>query len=206
MFQVLQCATSSRRSAIAHICQVFVVLLLWANISLRCGTPNHECGTQERYAHSSHDKLKHLCLCVSSGFPAKDLQKLQYALDARAMDDPFICSSQLDATLLEVYVCICMLCVMSMRSLVLGKAFDWQKERSVEQVIQEREDMISQLELANEELWSSGKCHHWFRNSDETIRRVTEGVNGYLMEQLLWASHHRDAAAVELFKHGQWCM
>ena len=68
--------------------------------------------------------------------------------------------------------------------------------------MQEREEMISQLELASEEIWLSGKGAQWFRNSDEIIKKVTEGVNGFLFEQLLKASHYRDTAAVELFRQG----
>jgi len=69
--------------------------------------------------------------------------------------------------------------------------------------MQEREEMISQLELASEEIWLSGKGAHWFRDSDEIIKKVTEGVNGFLLEQLLMASHYRDVAAVELFRRGR---
>ena len=68
--------------------------------------------------------------------------------------------------------------------------------------MQEREEMISQLELASEEIGLSGKGAQWFRNSDEIIKKVTEGVNGFLLEQLLTASHYRDIAAVELFRRG----
>ena len=69
--------------------------------------------------------------------------------------------------------------------------------------MQEREEMISQLELASEEIWRSGKGAHWFRDSDEIIKKVIEGVNGFLLEQLLMASHYRDVAAVELFRRGR---
>ena len=68
--------------------------------------------------------------------------------------------------------------------------------------MQEREEMITQLELASEEIWLSGKGAHWFRDSDEIIKKVTEGVNGFLLEQLLAASHYSDVAAVELFRRG----
>jgi len=68
--------------------------------------------------------------------------------------------------------------------------------------MKEREEMISQLELASEEIWLSGKGAQWFQQSDEIIKKVTEGVNGFLFEQLLKASHYRDTAAVELFRQG----
>ena len=68
--------------------------------------------------------------------------------------------------------------------------------------MQEREEMISQLELASEEIWLSGKGAHWFLDSDEIIKKVFEGVNSFLLEQVLIASHYRDRAAVELFRRG----
>ena len=56
--------------------------------------------------------------------------------------------------------------------------------------MQEREEMITQLELASEEIWLSGKGAHWFRDGEEIIKKVTEGVNGFLLEQLLIASQY----------------
>jgi hypothetical protein len=70
--------------------------------------------------------------------------------------------------------------------------------------MREREQMISQLEWANAELVSSGKCAHWFRDCDAITKKVTEGVNGFLMQELLVASGHCDVGAVELFRQGAW--
>ena len=86
------------------------------------------------------------------------------------------------------------------------QAIEWQAARTPEEVMQEREEMISQLEFANSELWESGMCEQWFSRCDATTRRVSEGVNGYLMQELLTASRHCDLAVVELFRHGgQFC-
>ena len=69
-------------------------------------------------------------------------------------------------------------------------------------MISQREEMISQLEWANAQIWSTGKRDWWFRNSDETVKQVAEGVNGYLFEELIRASKHRDTSAAELFRQG----
>ena len=82
------------------------------------------------------------------------------------------------------------------------EALDWQAARSPQEVMQQREEMISQLELANEELRSSGKSAHWFQGCDETTKKVAEGVNGYLLEELLIASKYCDVAAADLFRNG----
>ena len=47
-----------------------------------------------------------------------------------------------------------------------------------------------------------GKCAHWFKDCDETMKKVTEGVNGFLFQELLEASRHTDKSVVELFRLG----
>ena len=119
---------------------------------------------------------------------------LKYALDASEMEDPFEQDKELDPEVLEadgIVLCVCAACA-------------WlQQERSPEGWIQEREEMISQLVLSSEEIRLSGKGAQWFWNSDEIIKKVTEGVNGFFLEELLIASHYRDIAAVELFRRGE---
>ena len=68
--------------------------------------------------------------------------------------------------------------------------------------MRQREEMITRLEWANEQLWKSGKCQQWFGQCDDGIKRVSEGVNGYLLQELLRASRHCDLAVVELFRKG----
>jgi hypothetical protein len=127
---------------------------------------------------------------------------LQYALDMCATADPFERQDQLDAAVVEARAwlawaggaVVCLRC---------AQAIEWQAARSPAEVMQQREEMISQIELANTVLWESGKCEHWFRNCDPIIQKVSEGVNGYLLQELLTASHHCDVAAVELFRTGR---
>lgn len=83
-----------------------------------------------------------------------------------------------------------------------GKAIEWQAARPPEEVMQQREEMITQLELADEQLRSSGKCAHWFSKCDEVTKKVSCGVNGFLLQELLRASHHSDLAAADLFRDG----
>ena len=62
--------------------------------------------------------------------------------------------------------------------------------------------MIFRIQLADAELRLSGKCEAWFRQCDEVTKKVSAGVNGYLFEELLRASHYTDMAVVELFRFG----
>lgn len=66
----------------------------------------------------------------------------------------------------------------------------------------EREAMISQIEFASRELRASGKCAAWFEGCDEILKQATEGVNGFLLQELLAASRHVDESAAEVFRKG----
>ena len=75
--------------------------------------------------------------CCVAGVSHKDAHKLQYAVDAAAwMEDPFTSKSTLETPLFEALL--------------------WQAGRSPEEIIQYREDMVSQIELASEEIRASG--------------------------------------------------
>ena len=130
---------------------------------------------------------------------------MQYALDMCATADPFERQDQLDAAVVEARAWLAWAggAVVCLRCMRCAQAIEWQAARSPAEVMQQREEMISQIELANTVLWESGKCEHWFRNCDPIIQKVSEGVNGYLLQELLTASHHCDVAAVELFRTGR---
>ena len=68
--------------------------------------------------------------------------------------------------------------------------------------MQEREEMISQLELANEVMWENGICQDWLSRADDRVRKVSSGVNGVLLGQLLLATKHVDSTCAELFREG----
>ncbi len=52
------------------------------------------------------------------------------------------------------------------------QAIKWQAERSPEEVMRQREVMISQLEVANQELHKSGWSARWFDGSDAQLLQV----------------------------------
>ena len=120
--------------------------------------------------------------CVTTGFTQADLRKLEYTLRRQASGDPFAWKERLAPTVSE--------------------AIEWQVSRTPQEVIDEREEMISAIEFAGSEIFASGKGDHWFADCDEITKRVTEGVNGYLLEELLRASGHCDTAVVDLFRKG----
>ena len=82
------------------------------------------------------------------------------------------------------------------------EAIEWQAERTPTEVIQQREEMMQKLEEANAALWNSGKRANWFERCDDITRSVSKGVNGYLLQELLSASHHCDVAVADLFRDG----
>ena len=122
--------------------------------------------------------------CVFAGCPESDLQKLLYALDKSTEKYQFDETVPLDPVV---------------------EAIEWQAERTPTDVIQQREEMIQKLEDANAALWKSGKCANWFERCDDITRGVSKGVNGYLLQELLSASHHCDVAAADLFRDGNGC-
>ena len=86
--------------------------------------------------------------------------------------------------------------------LCLSQAIQWQVTKSPSEVIAAREEMTSQIEFAASELRESGKNAHWFGECDEVTKAVSQGVNGFLFQELLCASHHCEPAAAELFRRG----
>ena len=75
--------------------------------------------------------------CCVAGALHKDAHKLQYAIDAASgMEDPFTSKSTLENPLFEALL--------------------WQAGKSPKEIIQYREEMVAQIELASEELRASG--------------------------------------------------
>ena len=85
------------------------------------------------------------------------------------------------------------------------QALQWQASRTAEQVIAEREAMISALEEANTRMWESGVGDRWLSEAPRSVRNVAEGVNGHLLQQLLAVTGHPDEDLPLLFKHGAVC-
>ena len=96
--------------------------------------------------------------CDAAGVPVADARKLQYALDMCETDDPFECNQQPDPAVAEACSC---LHVLAWRIIVVHvlQAIEWQANKSPSEIIQAREEMISQIEFAASEIRSSGrKC------------------------------------------------
>ena len=78
-------------------------------------------------------------LCCVAGVSHKDAHKLQYAVDAAAwMEDPFTSKGTLENPVFEALL--------------------WQAGKSPKEIIQHREEMVAQIELASEEIGASGVC------------------------------------------------
>ena len=90
-----------------------------------------------------------------------------------------------------------------MRSFALLQAVQWQASRTPEQIIAEREEMISSIEFAARELEESGKNAQWFEQCDEVTKSASQGVSGFLFQELLAAAKHIDPSVTELFRQGE---
>ena len=72
--------------------------------------------------------------------------------------------------------------------------------------MEEREAIVSQIELANEMMEQSGTKNDWFKSCDELTWGVSKESNGFLFEELAEAAGHSDASAVELLREGAMCV
>ena len=84
----------------------------------------------------------------------------------------------------------------------IREALLWQAAHSAEEVIAEREVMISRLEEANAAMWLSGHARRWYCNSHPDVAEVSKTVNGQLMHDLATAMEDIDTEAVQLFRTG----
>ena len=62
----------------------------------------------------------------------------------------------------------------------IDEAFAWTQQRTAEQVMIERTDMIGQLEEADRRMRASGLQRQWFAGADEAIFGVAGETNGTL--------------------------
>ena len=75
--------------------------------------------------------------CRIAGASHRDAHKLQYAIDAAVwMEDPFTSRATLENPVFEALL--------------------WQAGKSPKEIIQHREEMVAQIELASEEIRASG--------------------------------------------------
>ena len=50
---------------------------------------------------------------------------------------------------------------------------------------------------------NNGLVEEWFKDADPAVRKITAGVNGQLLEQLLRVLKYHDVACVELLRRGR---
>ena len=104
-------------------------------------------------SHALPDALA--CRGSVSGVSRADAHKMQYAIDAATwMPDPFTNHTLLESPLFKVKPLRCARCTTAVCTV---KALLWQAGKSAQEIIDFREEMVSQVELAAEELRLSGK-------------------------------------------------
>ena len=85
-------------------------------------------------------------------------------------------------------------------------ALAWQAARTPEQVINEREHIMSTLEAVGRRMWQDGSCQRWMHGADETIVCVAKSVNGPLLEDLCKAAAYEYAACLDSLSMVLICM
>ena len=104
-------------------------------------------------SHARPDALA--CRGSVSGVSRADAHKMQYAIDAATwMPDPFTNHTLLESPLFKVKHLRSARCTTAVCTV---KALLWQAGKSAQEIIDFREEMVSQVELAAEELRLSGK-------------------------------------------------
>eukprot|EP00973_Karenia_brevis_P093203 12416188-Karenia_brevis.AAC.1 len=76
------------------------------------------------------------------------------------------------------------------------------QQRTPQQVIDEREQMVNKLEEADRSMRASGLQKRWFSESDEATRGVASNCNGALLEILLKATKYDDWECCYMLRHG----
>ena len=81
-------------------------------------------------------------------------------------------------------------------------ALEWTAARSAEEVILERESVISEFERLGKAAKESGDCEKWLESCDASMREVVKSINGPLLQQLMKAVEHCDQECADLFRKG----
>ena len=124
-------------------------------------------------------------LVESGGFPAdmkEDDRKLCFCLRALDAQDPF----ELEAKIPDD----------------VAAAFRWQADKTPEEVISEREYILSSLEAEGRSMWASGACQSWLESAEAALAAVSATVNGPILQDLCRAISYDDAECIDLFRVG----
>ena len=84
----------------------------------------------------------------------------------------------------------------------LSDCFEWMNNRSAEDAILYRETIMSAIEKDAQRFIDTGLAAAWFGDADSQIKKVSQEVNGPLLELLLKVSNHVDMQCPELFRQG----
>ena len=127
------------------------------------------------------------------------MDKWNYAWDQCAGPSPFVASKQLPGTVEEVLLLVSACFLLQV---CVVEAIKWVAARTADEVVSEREEMISGLEQAADAMTVNGLKQKWFEGADKHTRAVAGQANGHLMSVLLEASGYCDAGCVELLREG----
>ena len=127
------------------------------------------------------------------------MDKWNYAWDQCAGPSPFVASKQLPVTVEEVLLLVSACFLLQV---CVVEAIKWVAARTADEVVSEREEMISCLEQAADAMTVNGLKQKWFEGADKHTRAVPWQANGHLMSVLLEASGYCDAGCVELLREG----
>lgn len=127
------------------------------------------------------------------------MDKWNYAWDQCAGPSPFVASKQLPGTVEEVLLLVSACFLLQV---CVVEAIKWVAARTADEVVSEREEMISCLEQAADAMTVNGLKQKWFEGADKHTRAVAGQANGHLMSVLLEASGYCDAGCVELLREG----
>ena len=127
------------------------------------------------------------------------MDKWHYAWDQCAGPSPFVASKQLPGTVEEVLLLVSACFLLQV---CVVEAIKWVAARTADEVVSEREEMISCLEQAADAMTVNGLKQKWFEGADKHTRAVAGQANGHLMSVLLEASGYCDAGCVELLREG----
>ena len=94
----------------------------------------------------------------------------------------------------------CLLCVQAKIPDDVAAAFRWQADKTPEEVISDREYILSSLEAEGRSMWASGACESWLQSADAALAAVSVTVNGPILLDLCRAIGYDDAECVDLFR------
>ena len=83
------------------------------------------------------------------------------------------------------------------------QAIEWSAKLDAKQIMEKREHMVRQIELASLSMREGGVCDEWFDDADAITKSVAGDCNGHLFEQLLKKSNYLDTACAELLRRGE---